>query len=455
MYKETQNRLIAEPIMTFILPDDFLEKLATLRNDYEKLTKTNLSTDPQPNMFFRAVGYKDVNERHHQISLIEKIQKTLLHPFFDANGKLNLSTEDEVNEYFNGLRVLVAAVLYLKSEINDIYWVRSTDHSALVKLLDHALALSNGNIMDEDTLKCVFDITKEYIVSTTPKGYKLRAASKINQDLEALISDPKWSKLDLFVTQQRSKLGGHPEPYPMTATLMPALATAGYYTGLPIGFILGETFAKSTLMLPARAALTTALGTVLLIASGGGTTISIGLVLVAPPYAGYLLETFMGVSFAAVLGNAMSLLGKGAGWSVGMSLDMTYKLACYALTSLYSKDSQLVSPISGFNLVNGDYYLNGQQIKAIETSPSQSNLAQMKTIKFQPTDEGIIITVGDDGADQALIPYNSKLLTEEQQLLRKKFETEMTAKGFLPTAEQTFNAEENDLKVGESTLSCA
>ena len=265
--------------------------------------------------------------------------------------------------------ILLAGLFFIKTQIGGAYWVRSATNSKLTQLIDTALAFPEGNPLDELTRNCVLSTTKDRI----HRGF----TQIMDKEINALITDPQWLAFTGFIENQCEVLKTPKENYPITAVLMPSFGKPLELAGYTIGYTLGEVFARSTFTQSTRISLSAGLGRVLLLLSGGGSTIDIGVRLVAPTYAGILLERYSGVSLAWLLGGVMSLLGKGAGYAVGMPLDMTYQLICHAIATIYTQNSQTIPPLSGFILVNGDYYLKGLKMQAIEDLANQSTLSQI------------------------------------------------------------------------------
>lgn len=437
--------------MTFIIPDKFPKDLMTIRKVYEKRIQTDLSTATQPWAVSCFFGATDVLARKNQITLIETIYKTQLSQFFNADGQLLLndtSHENDINAYFDGLRILMAATFYIKSEINAIYWVRSATNSKLFNLIDDALALPEGNLIDEPTRNCVLATTEAFMNRTT-------VPQILDKDLIALNAEPEWKKFKGFIAKQCTELKITPTNYPITQFLMPIFSKPFELAGYAVGWTLGEFVAQANFTQRNRLNLTGGLGDLLYTLAGGGSVMAMGVGFVAPTIAQHLFAHYAEINLAWLLGATMSLIGQGAGVVVGVPLDMTYRAACYAVASLYSTNGKPLPPISGFNLVNGDYYDKGIRIQTMEENQAieQVALQIFNSTKLNSTEKSIEIKVVDAPEDTATIPRDLGSLSENQQAMIQELKTALEERGLLPSSKQIVKAEQLSIEAVEEEVS--
>ncbi|STX28644.1 Dot/Icm secretion system substrate [Legionella beliardensis] len=385
--------------MHLILADSFLKKLLTLRSDYESRTKLNLETSPEPYTVSLFFGKKDIKTRLKQISFIENwliILSSQLKP------NLDFTCEEEIQAHLMGLRMLVATAFYIRNQIDDTYTIRSGINATLGLLLEEALLLCSSNLVDEETYACCLLATQRYLRDNQLQTINSILSKRNNNAKNAYISEIEWNKFTIFINQQCNNLDKKwHKDYPITAIMMPLFALPMAAAGTSIGWLVGDLTAKSYSLLPARHAVTALFGSGLILLMG--STSSMGIMLLAPTYAGKLFDTFFGVSFAYVLGSVMRLLGTGVGWGVGMTLDLTWKLLCNAcslLTKAMISQAKL-PPITGFNLVNGHRVVNGIELAVmdlIEIEKIKSNNYEAHPITLNMAEDGFLIKIGDEEA---------------------------------------------------------
>jgi hypothetical protein len=422
--------------MPFILPDDFSKKLKTLRQDYENNAHTKLSPDSQPYAISRFFG-RDIYNRNKQIAFIEKMYQVLFSQFqIDKIGNLTLKDDHELHEYIIASRILIAAIIYIKSQISDTYWTRyRNNHSVLFSLLDETLALHKGNIIDEVTHDCIINTTKEFMQKKIIVG----SSDILTIELESLVSDPEWKDFTKFIENKQTRT--QQTHYPITGVLMPLVAKPFEWAGIASGYTLGEIVAGSTVIQrTVMPKLTTTVSDAIFTAASltGGGPVGMGVMFLAPRSAALLLRRYSGVSLASILGYVMSLIGQGIGWAIGRPLDALFQLSCYALTSLFNQNDP-TCPISGYNLVNGFYYFRGMKMEIIKDNAAENT--QIKPIQLNFIQNGFQITIDDD---TALVPFERHNMSKKEQELLDKLETDMIEKGVLPLIRQELSLDEQD-----------
>ncbi|MGQ3889388.1 hypothetical protein ACQUW5_10195 [Legionella sp. CNM-1927-20] len=405
--------------MHLTLTDSFLTKLRTLRTDYENRTKLNLESSPQPYKVSLFFGKKDVKTRLKQITFIENwltILNTKLKP------DLNFNSEDEFQEHLLGLRVLAAIIFYVRNQIDETYTMRSGSNAILMQLLDEALSLSHNNVVDEESYACCLLTTQNFISTMQLSKINSLLSTATTNSKNGYINELEWNKFTLFINKQCTPcVKNRYKDYPITAITVPLFSLPLQATGTSVGWLLGDLTSKSYSLLPMRQTFTTifASGLVLFL----GSTSSMGIMLIAPTYAGKLLDTFFGVSFAYLLGSVMGLLGKGLGWSIGMSLDLSWKLlgsACSLIAATYSgKANEL---LTGFTLTNGHRVINGIELQFIELPELEKMITannEQRPIIINSTKEGFVIKIGDEEAKIKWVTTSEPALPHLQELVTK------------------------------------
>lgn len=413
--------------MHLILVDNCLRKLLSLRDNYENRTKINLEALPQPYNVSLFFGKKDVKNRLKQIKFIENwldIFRDKLKP------DLNFACELEIQEHLMGLRMLVAVIFYTRNQIDETYTVRSGSSSTLALLLEEALSLGHGNTVDEETYACCLLTAQRFTQANELHYINSLLAKQTKVAKQAYISDIEWNRFTRFIMKECSNLDKKwRKNYPITSVTIPLFALPLEAAGTSIGWLIGDLAAQSYSLLSTRHALTAMFGSGLILLMGSG--VSTGVMLLSPTYAGKLLDTFFGVSFAYVLGLVMRLLGTGLGWGVGMTLDVGWKLlysACSLITTVLLGNAKH-PPITGFVLVNGHRVIDGIELDVInllEANNMQSEHYETRPIIFNLVDDGVIIRIGHEEAKITWQPSEKEPIHLQKLLTQLKENQSMT-----------------------------
>ncbi|KTD16325.1 hypothetical protein [Legionella jordanis] len=406
--------------MHFVLSDQFLTLLQSVRADYISLTKTNLDSEG-PNRFSMFLGAKDVKTRNKQINFIEQWLIALdkeLHPERLLLEKLasikgtptdehsDLSQEEksiseeqmiQIMEYLNSaewnsameekltsLQVLVTIVLYINSQIDPTYYMRSPENAVLTQLLNKCLGITQTNIFDEDTRACCLLAAKRLL---NEKG----RFEAVNALIEPRFSEKEWDGLLNFVISQCDGL--HPkykQDFPIMHAMKPLLGKPLELAGYTTGYIMGEMVGKSTKLVRSRLAITAFLSSSLLYFMGPPA--AVGIMLLAPTYADRIVNTFCGITFAWVLGQAGSIAGQGIGMGLGLSLDLSWKLVsktCNVISQIYSTGEK--QKPSGVCLVNGHYVIDGIEVQQVDPSVLES-LRDCNMVHVEANNDALEIT---------------------------------------------------------------
>ncbi|WP_131781836.1 hypothetical protein [Legionella gresilensis] len=412
--------------MHLTLTDSFLTKLQTLRADYENRTKLNLESSPHPYKVSLFFGKKDVKTRLKQISFMEN-WLTLLKPKLKPD--LNFNSTEEFQEHLLALRILATITFYVRNQIDETYTIRSGSNAILMQLLDEALSLNHNNIVDEESYLCCLSTTQNFISEMElVKVNKLLSVASTANSKNRYINEFEWNQFNLFIKKQcaaySDPVKNKYKDYPITSVTIPLFELPLRATGTSVGWLLGDLTSKSYSLLPMRQAFTAVLASGLVLFLGPASRM--GIMLVVPTYAGKLLDTFFGVSFAYLLGSAMGLLGKKLGWSIGMSLDLSWKLlgsACSLIAAAYSGTANEL--LTGFTLTNGHRVLNGMELQFMDLPEFEKIIAadyEPKPIIINHTKEGFVIKIGEEEtkikwitASEPNLPHLQELITKLQE----------------------------------------
>ena len=403
----------------FILPDTFVKSLQTLRKDYELSKGEVLPKQTTPPGFFGQIacylGTTNTDARNKQVCFIEILQRIAFQSIPREGDHFQLTTPETTLDYFKALHILLSAVFYIQFELAAEYKlsIRSPVAATLTKLLDKALKLDEGNVMDEDTRAHALIIASEFIadIASHPLGNHPLKTALSQANLSAM-----WEAFAVYIDTERKKLD---IKYSAATILSPVFGTLFSLPGYAVGYVVGEVASSSSPMFPVRCAISAAIAPVIYTFSGGGQNVLLGITnLVAPVYAGILLTTMSAIGFAWLLGNAMQIVGRGVGWGIGATLDSSWALTCYSLALLFNQDKGPVPPISGINLVNGHQYYFGLNLTTLMQANACIKVADGSAVEpliqaIELTQEGIQIT-NATGAIQ-IIPFNAQALPEGQQ----------------------------------------
>jgi hypothetical protein len=364
--------------MPYVLPDSFLTDLRLIRKNYERDAGIKLNEASAPYKVSIFLGATDVKARRWQIQFVENWLKIFAE---DLKPLEPSSSEDSIKNHIEALRFLVAICIFIKSQIDVTYIVRKGSNATLTTLIDEALKLDKNSLDDETRACCLF--SAQLFLSQC----NLEA---ISRKYNVKFQDSSWRKFLNFVTTECKELEEvHPASYPITSILMPALSIPMGLLGNTTGYIVGDALGKSALFLSTRYTITAAIGSGLLFLIGPGA--SVGILLLAPTYAGKLLDTFCGVSFAYLMGTVMGAAGASAGWVIGMSLDATWKLlyqACCVIGSACEEEPRL-PPLTGFTLVDPRRIIGGCEITVTEGQPDVTPGYQQLPVFFENKNNGL------------------------------------------------------------------
>ncbi|WED43911.1 hypothetical protein [Legionella cardiaca] len=298
-------------------------------------------------------------------------------------------TAQAIENQVTALRVLATVCMYIKSEIDSTYSVRSGSSAILEQLINEAMGITSSNIIDQETRACCLLATQRYL--------KERGRFEaINAQLQTRFTEKQWHDFLSFVDKECAGLSKkYKTQFPVKDIMMPLMGKPLELAGYTSGFILGEMVSKSTKLLKTQHALTAAIGSGLVLCLGPSA--SIGVILLAPTYASRILDTFCGVTLAWALGTAGNIVGQGLGFGVGVSVDLSWKLMYHSVTllaSLYAK-TRPEEKLTGICLINGHRIVDGIELKVVdlESLPPE---CQLCPITFEVDEKELKVTVNED-----------------------------------------------------------
>lgn len=307
--------------MPFILPPNTLTQLNFVRSQYQEEKQLDLAAPPS--VIGRPIwlGGTDVVRRAKQIEFLEKIH-TILKPNLFQEAEISTPAEWQAN--LTASRIMIAAALYVKSQI-----AGSKRNSVLYRLIDEDLGISKENYLDEEDEEICCLAARRLMTSS------LAAFDEANNRLRAVglspFSERDWASFIDFLCAKTIKNLAH-DPYanyPITSVTQRLFGTVFAYTGATLGVLSGETLSHSTQALSTKTQLTAFVGGTLLVFGAAGPA---GVALFAPAIAERLITAFCSISLAHILGVTMGIVGQGVGIGVGIPLDIAYKLLCGTCT---------------------------------------------------------------------------------------------------------------------------
>ena len=347
--------------MRFILAPNTMHNLNFLREKYQQIKDIDLAAPPslfsKPTYF----GGTDIIARKAQIEFLEKIRIFLKINTFKAE---EITSLDELQANLTASRVMLAAILYVKSQISQTYKLRSPKgKSVLYSLLEDDLGISAQNFLDEEDEEICILAAKRIVMNS------ISDLDNVNQVLKEAglkyLSEKDWSDFQAFLTSKTiCKTQKNPyADYPVTNITQKLFGAAGAYTGATIGYISGDVFSHSTSALSAKTKFTALVGGSLLVFSSAGPA---GVALFAPAIAERLISAFCSISLAHILGIGMGILGQGVGIIVGIPIDLAYRLIWTTCNTIgaYSFSAKK-PPLTGIRLYDGMTVFCGVPLEAI------------------------------------------------------------------------------------------
>ena len=398
-------------IMSFVLSDDFVTQLSELRKNYEKEASIDLEHAPQPYARIRFFGAKDIDSRKKQISFIEQWVNVFKEDLSEDNP---LRSPKERHRRILALHVLISVCFYTTSQIDGTYSVRSGASAILEKLICKAMGVSKTNYIDNETKARCFLAAKHYLI----KDGHLEI---INAHLSAPIHEKQWGEFLIFITRQCDALDTkYKTNYPITSIMMPLVAKPLEFAGYATGYVFGDMIGKSSELLSTQKTMTALLGSCVFAIAGSSSGASLGVILFVPTCAGRIVRAFCGISLASLMGTALSHVGQGVGFGVGMSLDLSCKLlynACDLLANLCRDHKKL----TGTSLVSGHRIIEGVEFVPEDSDSIPEELSRefaQFPVEVEANETELKVTINGQSASFSWLEDKEKLA----DIFRKIFE---------------------------------
>lgn len=399
------------PLLTYVLPDSFLQEFPLLRKNYEAIAKVDLEKTPQPTFFSAYLGATNIEIRKTQILFLEGLYDTVKDKLRPA---LDFTSEAEVKNHVTALRILIAGCLFVIAQIDATYtFPRDSSSSELGQLLIRLLRLdcekSHDNPIDSETRSASLLTAQQFLTSRN-------VFERLESSIPVQMNSASWLQFNQYIKKECDLLTQEYSHYPCRDFMMPACSDIMKLVGYAPGYVLGDALGKSSAMISSRQALTAALssGLVLLM----GPSARLGVIVLIPTCAGKILDMFCGMSLAYVLGASMGIAGMGIGWGVGMTMDLSVQLlqkACQLISRTYYGEGRLPN-VNGITLVNSNRVINGMEYE-VDASYQQHDVV------FEAKPEGISLSIGNE---HAFIPWDLKLPFMEE--LRTKLLPDLSGK---------------------------
>lgn len=340
--------------------------LKNLSAEYKSRSKANF-TDPTSSKFSMFFGAKDIETRQNQIALLQ-VAAEIKDPCHSGNDK---------DAYFDKYQIMIALSYITLKQISSSSKICPIG-SELYKLIDKSLNLKN-NSLDQNTInECMY----------TLKKCDKQAINDVLRDKgQSEYTQTQWEELKLSAMSHIQKISDTGN-----SNVVNSFSSVGGLVMRPIGwgigFSFGQTLGQIGTAAPAKAALTTAIGTGFIVLGpyiGSGVAAA---TLLARPHAEKAVEYAIGYGSAQACGYAFKKFGQGVGYVVGKGVE----LAIDATSTVTSKAINIVSsgavvniPIKvGLDLVSKDLIAKSEVlsheefIKQIQQVVSEHELAITK-----------------------------------------------------------------------------
>ncbi len=336
--------------MRLIIPNDTLDKLPFLREQYQQARNVNIEETPSmlglPTMF----GGTDVKTRKKQIVFLEKLF-AILRPNLKKLEEITSPEEFQAN--VTAWRVYLTACWHVQSQ--------NSKNSALSAVINEDFGITAENYPDEEDKENCYATANRFV--NTKNALEDANVALIKAKLRPF-TEKDWSEFTQFLSESNVKKVSTPNPYtnyPITSITQPLFAATFAYTGATVGLLSGDVISKSTKGMAAKYQLTALIGGSLLLFGPTGPT---GVALFAPVIASKLITAFCSITLAHVLGATLGIIGHGVGTAIGLPLDLAYHLlwkVCAAVGGYYYKESE-APMITGIRISDGVALISGVAI---------------------------------------------------------------------------------------------
>lgn len=394
--------------MGYVLPSGALDKLDTLRDDYEKIKDIDLSKKPASIGLPTLFGGTDEVTRKAQLMFLKKIKIVLKKNLYDI-GDIENPAQAEAN--LTASRAMIASCLFIQSQISG--------NSTLDKLINQKLGINSRNSLEYHDKELCF-LAANRIFHQNSALEEANAALRLEKQIP--FTEQEWNMFTQFLKENcDSKKSSNPYiNYPVTSITQPLFGTLGRFTGQSIGVVTGDFLSHSSTSASTSYQLTAFVGSSLLVFGPAGPTGVAGIF--GTIVAGKLVNTFYKITLGHILGVLMSYLGQAIGITLGLPLDLAYKGVC-AVGSTIMSTQKPIKNLSGLRIGDGLFLINGLVCQLKSEAETRAHMDK-KCIKID--EEGYICINGqravDPGTKKELPPLaiddfqlKLKLYAEEEQ----------------------------------------
>lgn len=392
--------------MKYTLPAGALVQLTFLRAQFHEARGVDLDKPPSRIGLPTLFGGTDVVGRNAQTKFLLKIHTILKSKL---KNETDIKTPEEWEANLNASRVMLAACIYVKSQIS-----RPKANSALYRLINSNLGITGENVMDEeDKMICIQAAQKIMGASLLADANALLRDEKCD-----LLSDTEWHEFREFLDASVKANAANPYAnYPVSSITGPLFQAGFAYAGTAIGYLIGTAAAESTHALRAKNQLTLGVASSLIFLRSTGP---FGAALFAQVIAGKLFTTFSSVSMAHIMGTVFGILGRGVGVAVGLPLDVAYLALWKACTVIndYCKNNPdaCANLLTGTRIHDGMHMIAGQEFSIKEMGAiKEESSSEPPVIEYQ---NGEILIPGEKPVPA--IDWSQKLPPELVAELRKQ-----------------------------------
>lgn len=311
-----------ETRMPFVLSPHFLDKLKSLKYDYECKTGFNLSKAQSSSPIYCFFGARDTSTRKKQIDFLTVLYNELIPYINDINDNGMLPQQKQTS--FDSLHILVVACLYIQSQVIKSYRFKKPS-SVLNTLIDVALGVTSTNPLSDR-------IKKTYIASSLDR---IKYFEQILLKFKPFNHmEPKaWDEFKRYLksVSQSPQANTLPSTFPIANTIKPLVGIPCSIAGRQAGYMLGAFMAEKNMI--ATGLLVRGLTQYSAVISSLPVTYVAGAVFV-PAITLNILNRFYDISLPFILGGVFGLIGEGIGFGVGLSFDLSLLILKQALVTL-------------------------------------------------------------------------------------------------------------------------
>lgn len=320
--------------------------------NYQDTSKTNHHNFPSFLTLPSSLGGKS-RSRIPQASFLDKMQTLAkINAFKDED----IQTIEEYCSNIIAVRIMLAASLYVKDQINATYKTGGPQgRSILYTQINEALGIiENQNDLDEEDRQLCFKAAQIICLRSDLSQINI----KLKQAKVEPFSNSEWSNFTHYLERQLIQKVQNGTDYPVTGITQQFFGSAGSCIGMTLGVIAGDVINRSNAALTPKTKYTAVIGSSVIAFNYVGP--AAGLALLTPVITEQIINTFFRVSLAYGLKLSMNILGQGIGIAVGVPLDLTW----HAFRALvHNSFASRKSLMTGIRLCDGTLVIEGVPLK--------------------------------------------------------------------------------------------